>query len=122
MWRPNLWGLFFGAHRHCLAGLDKVGSLLLNFFAATEKEKVMLNILNKETGEVLFQLLTETMVRADLRDADLRKADFSHADLSGALFVGADLCGADFSDAILQEIGRAHVSPVTDVSRMPSSA
>ena len=64
-----------------------------------------MKILNRLTGETLFESAAETMRQAVLdaikQDADLSDADLSDADLSGANLSDANLSGANLSGANL---------------------
>jgi uncharacterized protein YjbI with pentapeptide repeats len=79
----------------------------------------MAKILNRYTGEVMFEGENKTIRQlalenqadlsganlrsADLRSADLRSADLRSADLSGADLRSADLSGADLSGKFEQD-------------------
>ena len=58
-----------------------------------------MQIRNRFTGKIIFEVEGDTLVGAnlsgaDLRGSDLRGSDLSEADLSGANLFGADLEGA----------------------------
>ena len=60
-----------------------------------------MRILNRFTGETIFDIAADTLQGADLCDADLRDADLRSVDLQGANLRSADLCDADLCDADL---------------------
>ena len=62
----------------------------------------MIQIRNRFSGEIIFELDAENLCDADLRDADLRDADLRGADLRGADLRGANLRDADLSYANLR--------------------
>ena len=80
--------------------------------------KVKIEIKNRFTGKVIFELKTEnntikkTLLEAIKFGADLSGADLSGADLSGAYLFRADLSGADLSGADLfgAHLSGAHLS------------
>jgi uncharacterized protein YjbI with pentapeptide repeats len=62
----------------------------------------MILILDKETGQVLLEVPTDTLTGAHLENQNLRKAALAGADLTGASLQGADLRGADLQGANLE--------------------
>ena len=60
-----------------------------------------MEIRERRSGKLLWQVEGDTLARADLRNAKLRNADLARTDLGNADLRGADLRGADLHGADL---------------------
>ena len=62
----------------------------------------MIEIKQKDTGEVLATIDADSLAGADLSEMDLQGADMHGLDMPGVNFLHSDLSGADLSNANLE--------------------